>query len=674
MSLGSDFGNPGSLDAIATDNASLAGTTVVASSGNAGPSAYVTGSPGVRAAGHRGRGHGCPASRFPARDRGHGHGRRHRCHQRQRRRLPVTGRLRLLPGRPQHPGRPRTRARATSSPAAPPSSYAYNDFQAGRIAVVQRGFCARIDKAGPGDKKERQGRHPRSTTRAGCRRYENAIPGVDHPVHRRQLGRGRAGSRTTTARPSRSPRAGTIANGDLSRSGGLHLGRPRPRSATWSSRTSRHPACRSSRPTASTVAQGKTLGGTSMAAPAVAGVAALVKQAHPGWQPRVIKAAIIGTASSGQAKPYDLRFAGRRSRPAATAVDTKAFVFTEPGIVVDHLRLPAGRRTSLEPRTSFSASTQAHHRNTSSRSITYDLTQRVQERLVRPPGDHPAGAPSPCRRGNRRNVTVTVIAQRGERRHPAGDSAPVPCGRPGGGRVRAAVPVDHHASRASSRRRRVAVGPVSIPLVVPWQVVPRAESTRPGAAGLALRRGRPAGRCARAPSRSATTASTRASRMSTRGASSTAQEGLDAHRPARRRRAVARPRRLRLRAPSRAIAASCSRSTCSGASTTPARTSTTSSSTLTTTTQADVLVAAVDLGLVFGMLYGVTGSVDHRPRERVAAQRVLRGREHERLHGPAAGPRQRPRSAPQRRHELRVLGGVVRGVRRRRAHASSSTS
>ena len=47
MSLGSPLGNPGSLDSVASDNASLAGTTVVVASGNEGGSAYITGSPGV---------------------------------------------------------------------------------------------------------------------------------------------------------------------------------------------------------------------------------------------------------------------------------------------------------------------------------------------------------------------------------------------------------------------------------------------------------------------------------------------------------------------------------------------------------------------------------------------------------------------------------------------------
>src|SRR5262249_61745551 len=45
MSLGVDFGNPGSIDSIAVHSAAESGIVVVMSSGNAGQSAYITGSP-----------------------------------------------------------------------------------------------------------------------------------------------------------------------------------------------------------------------------------------------------------------------------------------------------------------------------------------------------------------------------------------------------------------------------------------------------------------------------------------------------------------------------------------------------------------------------------------------------------------------------------------------------
>ncbi|HSF86637.1 MAG TPA: S8 family serine peptidase [Acidimicrobiia bacterium] len=49
MSLGSPYGRPSDQSAVASTNALPAGVVVVTSSGNSGPSPYITGSPGVGA-------------------------------------------------------------------------------------------------------------------------------------------------------------------------------------------------------------------------------------------------------------------------------------------------------------------------------------------------------------------------------------------------------------------------------------------------------------------------------------------------------------------------------------------------------------------------------------------------------------------------------------------------
>ncbi|SFS89321.1 S8 family serine peptidase [Marininema halotolerans] len=81
----------------------------------------------------------------------------------------------------------------------------------------------------------------------------------------------------------------------------------------------------------STVPGGKyeSLSGTSMASPHVAGAAALIKQAHPTWDTRAIKAALSNTAvtlneRNGVPYPATTQGAGRINIPAA--IDTKTLI------------------------------------------------------------------------------------------------------------------------------------------------------------------------------------------------------------------------------------------------------------------------------------------------------------------------------------------------------------
>ena len=112
---------------------------------------------------------------------------------------------------------------------------------------------------------------------------------------------------------------------------------------------------------------GTSFGGTSMASPYTAGVAALVLQAHPSWSPARVKAAIINTADPDGVAGYEPLLAGSGEVQPRKAVDT-----------VGLATLGGGTSTlsfGYEPHgSSYRETKDVTLTNTGGRSITYDLS------------------------------------------------------------------------------------------------------------------------------------------------------------------------------------------------------------------------------------------------------------------------------------------------------------
>jgi subtilisin family serine protease len=348
MSLGSDFGTSDTPDAVAADNASRAGVVVVASSGNSGPSAYMTGTPASSsrtisvaavdsnatfpgATIQLGAGiSGLNANNGP---------------------LPVTGKLNVL--------------MSGGSISLGCSDADYAGVSPGDIVVTQRGTCARVLRAQLGQA------HGAAAVimvnvGAGLPPFEGPIAGVTIPFIGVLESDGPAlvaanGTIVTIVS------AGMLANPTYKQLADFTSYGPRfGDSALKPDITA---------PGVSIVAAGMGTGdnvlvdsGTSMSAPHIAGIAALVLAANPHWSVNEVKGAIMSTASdtSGKIVGYDPLGAGSGVVQAQQSTTTAAIALTG-----DHLDSLAFGYQPLNG--SFSGVKSFTIENKGARSITYNL-------------------------------------------------------------------------------------------------------------------------------------------------------------------------------------------------------------------------------------------------------------------------------------------------------------
>ncbi len=307
LSLGSDFGHADDVDAVAIDNAVRAGVVVVASAGNAGSRAYMVGSPSV-ANGALSVAALDANERFAGVTISDGTATVTALNANGSQALPLTAPLAL-----------------TSDGAGGLSlGCAAADFGdvTGKIAVVARGTCARVDKALFGQQAGAVA-VVMVNNDAGLPPFEGDIAGVTIPF----LGVEQGDGATLAAM---NPASVTLDITEITNPGfrlAVGFSSAGPRSGDSAVKPDViAPGVSLLSAAVGTGSGGIRESGTSMSSPHTAGIAALVRQAHPTWPASAIKAAIVNTADATKLLVDDQRVNGTGVANPVGAIATDSVV------------------------------------------------------------------------------------------------------------------------------------------------------------------------------------------------------------------------------------------------------------------------------------------------------------------------------------------------------------
>ena len=382
MSLGTAFGSPNNLLGVAIRTATDAGVLVVAAGGNAGPGAYLTDSPGTLNEVLSVAGVDAELARFPG--------------------VAITGAVTTAG---LNANEVDLAASISGQLVNAGAGCGIGDYAAaaGKIALTVRGDCDRPLRAKLGQQAGARAVIMINNS-PGLPPLEGPIAGVTIPF----VGVNGDEADTFAAAVGQVialAQGADITNPDYGRAAPLSSNGPRRLDSA------QKPDLAAPGVSIPSVLVGSGTGatrmsGTSMASPHVAGVAALVRQAHPTWSAPQIKAVIMSTGSPGKVEGFDSRRLGVGLVQPRRAAAAQTYAWTTTSL--NSLRFGQNQLTgAYRERRTFKIT------NRSRRAVTYDLRSKLSSsRYGADVGISPRTVT--IRSGRTRTVAVTIRLSRAD--------------------------------------------------------------------------------------------------------------------------------------------------------------------------------------------------------------------------------------------------------------------